>query len=170
MHSAGPKRHIIRPDDDAYARTTPTIVRVYPALTRGRYSIANQAYVCTTVTARRVPVFREFAAAVEVARQLHALGIGSAWSLLAWVIMPDHVHALVAPQRLPLSECMRLFKGRTSRVLGNGKGLWQRGFHDHALRRDEDLVTVARYIAANPLRAGLVRRIGDYPFWNCVWV
>jgi REP element-mobilizing transposase RayT len=65
---------------------------------------------------------------------------------------------------------MRLFKGRTSRALGNGNGLWQRGFHDHALRRDEDLVAAARYIVANPLRARLVRRIGDYPFWKCVWV
>jgi REP element-mobilizing transposase RayT len=122
------------------------------------------------VTTRRIPVFRDFAAALEAARQLNAIGVDSHWTLLAWVIMPDHVHALVMPQRSTLSECMRLFKGRTSRVLGNGKGLWQRGFHDHAIRRDEDLVAAARYIVANPLRAGLVRRIGDYPFWNCVWV
>jgi hypothetical protein len=29
---------------------------------------------------------------------------------------------------------------------------------------------VARYIVANPLRAGLVSRVGHYPFWNAVWL
>jgi REP element-mobilizing transposase RayT len=122
------------------------------------------------VTARRLPVFFDFAAGLATARQLVDIEACGHWTLLAWVIMPDHVHALVMPQLSTLSECIRLFKGRTSRALGNGNGLWQRGFHDHALRRDEDLVAAARYIVANPLRARLVRRIGDYPFWNCVWV
>jgi hypothetical protein len=38
------------------------------------------------------------------------------------------------------------------------------------LRADEDLRVVARYIVANPLRAHLVKRIADYPFWNAVWL
>jgi len=28
----------------------------------------------------------------------------------------------------------------------------------------------ARYIVANPLRAGLVERLGDYPLWDAVWL
>ena len=48
--------------------------------------------------------------------------------------------------------------------------VWQKGFHDHAIRRDEDIKAVARYIIANPLRAGMVDRIGDYPFWDAVWL
>ena len=51
-----------------------------------------------------------------------------------------------------------------------GARLWQTGFHDHALRREEDLAATARYLIANPLRAGLVQRVGDYPFWDAVWV
>ena len=35
------------------------------------------------------------------------------------------------------------------------------GFHDRALRRDEDTLSTARYIVANPLRAGLVKNIRD---------
>jgi len=38
------------------------------------------------------------------------------------------------------------------------------------LRNDEDLLDVARYVVANPVRAGLVPRVGDYPFWNAVWL
>ncbi|MNW20243.1 hypothetical protein D3C71_2205540 [compost metagenome] len=48
--------------------------------------------------------------------------------------------------------------------------LWQKGFHDRALRREEDLLKVARYVVANPLRAGLVEKLGDYPLWDAIWV
>lgn len=48
--------------------------------------------------------------------------------------------------------------------------LWQPGFHDHAVRREESLEAIARYIVANPLRAGLVKKVGDYPLWDAIWV
>jgi REP element-mobilizing transposase RayT len=51
-----------------------------------------------------------------------------------------------------------------------GRPVWQNGFHDHALRQEEDLAEVARYIVANPLRAGLVERLGDYPHWHAIWL
>jgi hypothetical protein len=38
------------------------------------------------------------------------------------------------------------------------------------LRRQDDVRAVARYIVANPLRAGLVRDIGDYSHWDAVWL
>ncbi len=52
----------------------------------------------------------------------------------------------------------------------SGEKLWQKGFHDHAVRAEEDLASVARYVVANPLRAGLVKRIGDYPLWDAIWL
>ena len=42
--------------------------------------------------------------------------------------------------------------------------------YDHALRKDEDVKKIARYIIANPLRAGLVEKIEDYPYWDAVWL
>lgn len=48
--------------------------------------------------------------------------------------------------------------------------MWAPAFHDHALRKVEDLLQAARYIVMNPARAGLSRRIDDYPYWNCVWL
>jgi REP element-mobilizing transposase RayT len=50
------------------------------------------------VTARRLPVFFDFAAGLATARQLVDIEVCGHWTLLAWVIMPDHVHALIAPQ------------------------------------------------------------------------
>jgi hypothetical protein len=42
--------------------------------------------------------------------------------------------------------------------------------HEQVARTLAFLVAAARYIIGNPLRAGLVTRIGDYPLWDCVWV
>ena len=94
---------------------------------------------------------------------------------MAWVLMPDHFHGLlVLGDHTTLSEAIRLFKGRVASSvnrLRRGSGsLWQHGFHDHALRREEDLKGIARYIVLNPVRAGLVCRAADYPYWNADWL
>jgi len=47
--------------------------------------------------------------------------------------------------------------------------VWQPSFHDRAIRTDESLVNTARYVIMNPVRAGLVERIGDYPLWDAIW-
>jgi REP element-mobilizing transposase RayT len=95
--------------------------------------------------------------------------------MLAWVLMPDHAHWLLQLGDLEtLAAVVNRLKSasarHTNRALGRQGALWQKAFHDHALRSEEDLRQTARYVVANPLRAGLVRRINDYPFWNAVWL
>ena len=51
-----------------------------------------------------------------------------------------------------------------------GQPIWQAGYYDHAIRKDEDIVNIARYIIANPIRAGLVKKVGDYPHWHAIWL
>ena len=47
---------------------------------------------------------------------------------------------------------------------------WQKSYYDHVLRREDDVVVVARYIVANPVRAGLASAAGEYPFTGSfVW-
>ncbi|MET0581543.1 MAG: transposase [Pseudoxanthomonas sp.] len=100
------------------------------------------------------------------------------WSgakLLCWVLMPDHWHGMVELQNeTQLSVLIRLVKGRMARAVNLASGrrgpVWMPGFHDRALRNEESLIGAARYIVANPLRAGLARRIGDYPYWDCLWL
>ncbi len=112
---------------------------------------------------------------MQAAKEIHD---GRSWtksSLLAWVLMPDHWHGLVElGDAETLSQLMRGFKANLSRRLRPGQPgmgpIWASSFHDHALRHEEDSMKVARYIVMNPVRAGLVRRVGDYPFWNAVWV
>ena len=67
-----------------------------------------------------------------------------------------------------LSDAVRLMKGRSARAMGHT--VWQANYFDHAVRQDEDMRKIARYIVANPLRANLVERLGDYPLWDAVWL
>lgn len=100
---------------------------------------------------------------------MHEPSVVSVAETQAFVVMPDHVHWLLQlKDGVSLGEAVRRFKARVSLALG--ASIWQRGFHDHALRRDEDIVAAARYVVANPVRAGLVRRIGDFAHWDAVWL
>jgi hypothetical protein len=47
-----------------------------------------------------------------------------------------------------------------------GIALWQGGYFDHVLRDEENRDALVRYIIANPIRAGLVLDVRDYPFWG----
>ena len=93
---------------------------------------------------------------------------------LAWVIMPDHLHWLVIPKVSSLPQIVRRIKARSALAINHHnqtKGpMWQKGYHDHALRRDEDIAAVARYIVANPLRAAIATSVGDYPLWDATWL
>jgi len=148
----------------------------YDDLRKGRWSEAGHAYFVTTVLAdRQSRWFADFWCARLVIAEMRDLHEADAVASLAWVVMPDHVHWLFQLLGdLSLSTVMKRFKARSAhRVntrLGRAGPLWQRAFHDHALRPDEDSRQVARYIIANPLRAGLVERVGDYPHWDAVWV
>ena len=89
--------------------------------------------------------------------------------------MPNHLHWLFAlTDKTDLANVMRLVKGRSAHYINTRlarKGpVWDKAFHEHALRKDEDIINIARYIVANPLRAGLVKIIADYPLWDAIWL
>lgn len=138
-------------------------------LRSGRHSQAGRVYLLTMVTLNRQPLFADFGAARCVVRTLHdeqRLGRASTW---AYVLMPDHLHWLMQlGEPVDLARCVQGFKSMVSRQLG--QAVWQAGFHDRAMRQEEDLQALARYIVANPLRAGLVQRIGEYPHWDAMWL
>ncbi len=82
--------------------------------------------------------------------------------------MPDHLHALVAgtSEQADLAAFVKRFKQLAGFAYKQryGESLWQPGYHERVLRDDEGTEAVARYILANPVRAGLTRELGDYPF------
>ncbi|MFT4247274.1 MAG: transposase [Pseudomonas sp.] len=145
------------------------------ALRRGRFSEAGRIYLLTTVTEARVALFADWRCARAAAACLASPGTWADARLLCWVLMPDHWHGLLAlGTDLPLPEAMKRAKGRAAREVNRARGrggtVWMEGFHDRAVRREEDLRAIARYVVSNPLRAGLVRDIGQYPYWDAVWL
>jgi REP element-mobilizing transposase RayT len=143
-------------------------------LRAGRYSQSGQIYLLTAVTHLREPAFSDWRVGRLVVDQFR-LARTEGWAdSLAWVVMPDHFHWLVELQNSTLPQLMLATKSRSARevnaYLGCSGKFWQKGFHDRAIRSEENLLSVARYIVANPLRAGLVRRVHDYPLWDAIWL
>ncbi|EPL05915.1 hypothetical protein CF150_27499 [Pseudomonas sp. CF150] len=93
---------------------------------------------------------------------------------LAWVIMPDHLHWLFELRSATLSEVMKRVKSRSTLTINRARrtqgAFWQNGYHDRAVRAEGDLIKAARYIIANPLRAGLAGHVGDYSLWDAAWL
>jgi REP element-mobilizing transposase RayT len=93
---------------------------------------------------------------------------------LAWVLMPEHLDWLLQPHDATLGDVVRQMKSCSARAVNAGLArtgkVWQKGFHDRAVRVDENLRELARYVMANPVRAGLVTKVGDYPLCDAGWL
>jgi len=144
-------------------------------LRKGRFSSQNQIYHISTATVGREQVLAVFQHARMVIQSLRREDIAGNTETLAFVVMPDHLHWLIQlTGDKSLSVCAntaKSFAARSINLFSGRRGrLWQKGFYDRAIRRDEDLVGIARYIVANPLRAGLVKSVREYPHWDANWL
>jgi REP element-mobilizing transposase RayT len=85
------------------------------------------------------------------------------WFAYLFLIMPDHVHALVSfpPSTRTIQGVVSDWKRWTARHLGI---VWQKDFFEHRLRHDESARAKSDYILANPVRANLVARPEDWPY------
>jgi len=84
------------------------------------------------------------------------------YGLYAYVVMPNHVHVLLAPQ-VPLRRITGGIKGVSARdangALGRtGKAFWQDESFDHWIRNGAQFERIRNYIERNPVKAGLTAR------------
>src|SRR5439155_15344043 len=82
------------------------------------------------------------------------------YDLVAWCIMPNHVHAIVRPLgKHALSEILRSWKSftaqRANRFLNREGKFWQPESYDHLIRNEQDFRNQVRYVLENPNKAGL---------------
>ena len=91
---------------------------------------------------------------------------GDRYRLLAWVVMPNHVHLLVEIWQVPQSDLVRDWKGytahRINRLLGTNGTLWQADYWDRYIRDEEHFRKAIRYIEANPVKAALVHAPAEW--------
>jgi REP element-mobilizing transposase RayT len=93
---------------------------------------------------------------------------------LAYVVMPDHIHWMFQlTAQGELSEIVARTKGRSAHRINQTNGghgrIWQSGYYDHAIRKEEDIENLANYLIHNPVRAGLVPEPDRYPYWWSTW-
>ncbi|MDO9282834.1 MAG: transposase [Methylotenera sp.] len=138
-------------------------------LRRGRYSQANQIYHVISNTGNRQPIFENLKYARIIIQNLMIQDQKECTKTLAFIVMPDHIHWLLELKEIKtLANIVKIVKAKTAQTIG--KPIWQAGYYDHAIRKEEDIQNIARYIVANPVRAGLVTKVGDYPHWDAIWL
>ena len=144
------------------------MIPLHPQALRGFDYRGEHRYFLTFCTCWRRPLFTA-PERVDLARtQILRAAADEQFALIAYCFMPDHLH-LLAVGCQPTSDCRRFvtrakqFSGYHYQRVFNER-LWQRYGYEHVLRASEDIFSVARYILENPLRAGLVRSVQEYPY------
>lgn len=139
----------------------------------GRCSAPHQIYMITTVTHQRVPLFEDLYVGRCVVNALRQADQSA--DTLAYVVMPDHLHWLMQLQEgASLARTVQFVKTLSAKSINELSGsrgkVWAKGYYDQALRDEEQVKKFARYIAANPLRANLVKTVKNYALWDAVWL
>ena len=131
---------------------------------------ANPLYFITVCTRDRVRLLAD-AGLVSILRdEWEAASERHGWVVGRYVVMPDHVHFFCRPSAdaRTLSGFIGSWKQwttkRVQREIGQQVPLWQQEFFDHVLRKAESYSEKWEYVRQNPVRAGLVRNVDDWPW------
>jgi len=141
---------------------------MHPPRLRAFSYIGKYAYFLTLCTHQRSPRFASAEVASPALTQFRESARVFAFEITAYCFMPDHAHILcVASSDASdlvsfVVDAKQQSAYRFSKTVGGR--LWQKGFYDHVLRDDQQMLAVVRYIVANPVRDGLANGIGEYPF------
>lgn len=108
------------------------------------------------------------AAAQVVVDALHHFD-GERYRLIAWCVMPTHLHVIVEPLAdHPLGSIVKSWKAysatQINRGLGRAGALWAPDYFDRFMRDDEQLSNTISYVEGNPVAAGLVKSAEGWAF------
>ena len=138
-----------------------------PRLSSFSYQGMHRYYLTLCVFPRR-PVFTSATIVNPILRQFRQSSKAHDIELTAHCFMHDHVHLLCTA--LSESSELRPFVADAKQRSGysfrkeHGASLWQKGYYDHVLRDEEDVLSVVLYIVGNPVRARIASVLGEYPF------
>ena len=119
-------------------------------------------------TLDRRAVFVDAVQAMSACEELLRTSADYQFEIIAYCLMPDHLHVLLngLADDADFRRFVSMYKQRTGfRYRKRTTAcLWQEGYFEHVLRADEDIVGVAAYVVANPIRAGLCGSPTEYPY------
>lgn len=98
---------------------------------------------------------------------------GQRYRLIAWCLMPNHVHFLVETwEGWPLKSLVHSWKSytahRANQVLGRSGEFWFREYFDRFIRDERHFRSVVEYIEQNPVKAGFARTREEWR-WSSAW-
>jgi putative transposase len=131
------------------------------------YDEPGGIWLLTTVADGRAPHFADRAFAAAVCQSLELVCRDANANLLAYALMPDHLHAIMLTTSTNVMAIMQRFKSYTAHVRKKQTGhpkLWQDSFYDEGIRGAQDLDRAVRYVLENPVRAQLVEEWEMWPF------
>ncbi|HWO73538.1 MAG TPA: transposase [Dehalococcoidia bacterium] len=133
-----------------------------------RFLLDGYCYHVVSVTRQRRPLFRDGNRAEILQETIRNMSRSGRAYILAYAILPDHFHLLVAPRSGSISDVMKSIKGYTVKRINEMEGrrgaIWQEGFYDRVIRDEEQLRLTLEYIHRNPVEAGLADRQDAYRF------
>jgi putative transposase len=125
----------------------------------------DRTFFVTTITWQRSPIFRDETTARLLLDVLFHYRDQKRFLLHEFVIMPDHLHALITPSpQISLERAMQFIKGGFSFRLARKTFVWQESFTNHRIRDAPDFESHRAYIHLNPVRARLVESAEAYPY------
>ncbi len=124
----------------------------------------SRTFFITTTTYKRYTYFNDLTKARRFFRVLYDYNEQNKFLLHAFVLMPDHLHAILTPSpALSLERAVQLIKGGSSFRLNMSDKVWQPGFTNHRIRDMDDYETHVGYIHRNPVKRRLVELAQKYP-------
>ena len=128
----------------------------------------NQVYFITTTSSGRRKVFvieKNARLLFNVIGEIRETALAK---IYAFVIMPDHLHLIIKPEKEPLSKVMQKIKGKSARLINlreNTSGeVWQKEYYERVVRDEKDLTEKYQYIIYNPVKEGLSQTPEEYPY------
>ena len=130
--------------------------------------VGRHAYFLTLCANERRKILANAVLVESLVPVLRTTCESHSFNVNAYCFMPDHLHLVVMGESdsASLPRFMQAFKSLAARetaTLGIAKP-WQKGFYDHVLGDGESIDATALYAFLNPVRAGLVRRVEEWPY------
>lgn len=139
-------------------------------------------YFFTVNTLHRQPILVEADIRTALREAIQAVRTSLPFTIEAWVLLPDHLHAI---WNLPQGDAdfatrWRIIKTKVTQCCGtrllreeyltarrrekHQSSLWQNRYWEHEIRDDHDFARHVDYVHWNPVKHGHVKRVADWPY------
>jgi REP element-mobilizing transposase RayT len=147
----------------------PELKRYHPRrLSREAYAEPHRIIFVTVCAKLRRPIFQDDACARLVVSAARECCETERLDLVAYCVMPDHVHLVVATRiESRFEDFVGRLKSKVTRGLhaqGIPGTIWERSYWDRHAHAPDDVQAMVEYVLANPVRRGLCERVEEWPY------